>query len=354
MVDNNAVGGMTPRNTGDEQQTPMQNQPQSFTVEDLIEATVRAVMVYDGQRTQGNVPVAPAHPGGNLGLGPLTQQTTPPRFYSNKEIAALIPEFTGSNLNVKIWLERVESVQRVYKVPDEVIQLLAVGKLTQQAKDWYQSKVEFIEMPWDVLKEEIRKMYGVCSDPVTLRRIMEKRRWRKNEKFGSYFHDKVLLGNNAEVLSEAEFCINNTVNRSTGETPSKLLFGRNQLGNIDDNLRLALQSIIGNESENLELLREKASVSIERVQNENKMYYDKRHKEAHVYNVGEYVMVANVDTTPGVNKKLISKYRGPYVIKSILPNDRYVVTDIIGFQNTQMPYDGVLDASRLKPYNVSV
>lgn len=68
------------------------------------------------------------------------------------------------------------------------------------------------------------------------------------------------------------------------------------------------------------------------------------------YKVGDHVMVANVDVTVGVNKKLIPKYKGPYIIEKVLPNDRYVVTDIIGFQNTQIPYDGVLDASRLKPY----
>lgn len=84
----------------------------------------------------------------------------------------------------------------------------------------------------------------------------------------------------------------------------------------------------------------------------NKVYYDKRYK-GHSYNVGDYVMVANVNTTVGVNKKLIPKYRGPCVIKSVLPNDRYIVTDIIGFQNSQTPYDGVLDASCLTPYSTS-
>lgn len=62
-------------------------------------------------------------------------------------------------------------------------------------------------------------------------------------------------------------------------------------------------------------------------------------------------MVANVDNTVGVSKKLIPKYRGPYEIKRVLPNDRYVVSDIMGFQNTQIPYDGILEASRLKPYS---
>lgn len=32
-----------------------------------------------------------------------------------------------------------------------------------------------------------------------------------------------------QILNQAEFSINNTVNRSTGETPAKLLIGVNQL-----------------------------------------------------------------------------------------------------------------------------
>lgn len=67
-----------------------------------------------------------------------------------------------------------------------------------------------------------------------------------------------------------------------------------------------------------------------------------------MYKPGQYVMIVNYNTTVGINKKLIPKYKGPYVIKKVLGNDRYVVTDIIGFQNSQIPYDGAI-----KPYNVS-
>ena len=40
------------------------------------------------------------------------------------------------------------------------------------------------------------------------------------------------------VLELVEFAINNTVYRSTNETPCKLLFGRNQFGIINDKLRV--------------------------------------------------------------------------------------------------------------------
>lgn len=43
-------------------------------------------------------------------------------------------------------------------------------------------------------------------------------------------------------------------------------------------------------------------------------------------------MISNTDVTPGVSKKLIPKYRGPYEVTKCLPNDRYLIKDIEGFQ----------------------
>lgn len=39
-----------------------------------------------------------------------------------------------------------------------------------------------------------------------------------------------------KILLDVEFYFNNAVNRSTAETPSKSLFGRNQLGKIEDKI----------------------------------------------------------------------------------------------------------------------
>ncbi|EFN84568.1 hypothetical protein EAI_13215, partial [Harpegnathos saltator] len=78
--------------------------------------------------------------------------------------------------------------------------------------------------------------------------------------------------------------------------------------------------------------------------------YDHIRKEATVYTIGDDIVIANVDTTPGVNKKFIPKYKGPYIIHKILGSDRYVVRDVPGFQITQLPYNGVVSADHMKPW----
>lgn len=59
-------------------------------------------------------------------------------------------------------------------------------------------------------------------------------------------------------------------------------------------------------------------------------------------------MIRNVDTSIGSNKKLIPKHRGPYVVRKVLVNDQYVITDIDNRQVTQLPYDGVVEAKRIR------
>lgn len=51
-----------------------------------------------------------------------------------------------------------------------------------------------------------------------------------------------------------------------------------------------------------------------------------------------------------MNKKLLNKYKGPYIIKKVLENDRYFITDIEGFQNTQKPFKAVFDPTLMKKW----
>jgi len=51
-----------------------------------------------------------------------------------------------------------------------------------------------------------------------------------------------------------------------------------------------------------------------------------------------------------LKKKLIPKFKGPYTIHKILPNDRYVITDIDGYQVTQIPLNTVISAKDIKPW----
>lgn len=66
-----------------------------------------------------------------------------------------------------------------------------------------------------------------------------------------------------------------------------------------------------------------------------------------VFSEGDFVVIKNVDTTIGKNKKFIPKFKGPYVVQKVLPNDRYVIRDIENCQLTQLPYDGIIESSHM-------
>lgn len=152
------------------------------------------------------------------------------------------------------------------------------------------------------------------------------------------------------ILGKVEFSLNNTISRATNDTPSRLLFGIDQLGEINDCVRLILEENYCNEERNLDEIRIRASHNIVKGQQCNENNYNKRRKDALVYSEGDYVMIKNVDTSAGVNKKLIPKFKGPYVIKKVLDCDRYVISDVEGFQLTQLPYNGVVAPDNMKPY----
>lgn len=151
----------------------------------------------------------------------------------------------------------------------------------------------------------------------------------------------------SRLLSKIEFAINNSVHSSTGETPSKLLFGVDQRGPEVDELTEHLSANI-NPFRDLPTLRKKADDAIKKSQAQNEIQYLKRSIPPYKYKTGDFVVIRNVDTTIGTSKKLIPKYRGPYVVHKVLENDRYVIKDIENCQLTQIPYNSVLEAARMR------
>lgn len=149
-------------------------------------------------------------------------------------------------------------------------------------------------------------------------------------------------------LKHVEYALNNTVQRSISTTPSQLLFGVQQKGpNVDYLTEYLEDSDINGVDRDLTKLRDSASQSISKSQQYSQQWFEENCKPAKRYQKGDFVILRNVDTSVG-NKKLIPKFRGPYEIHKILPNDRYVVRDIEDCQITQLPYDGVVEAKHLK------
>ena len=62
-------------------------------------------------------------------------------------------------------------------------------------------------------------------------------------------------------------------------------------------------------------------------------------------------MIENIVTTPGINKKFLPKYRGPYKISRVLDKNRYVIKDINGgMQLKRIPYLGICSPSNILLY----
>lgn len=155
----------------------------------------------------------------------------------------------------------------------------------------------------------------------------------------------------SNVLKDVEYACNNTISKATNESPSMLLFGIRQRGNVTDELRDALESSGRLDvSRELPRLRERADKQIQKNQSQNQRVYDRRHKVAKKYQVGDKVMVKNFDSTPGISQKLIPRFKGPYQVERVLRNNRYVLKDVEGFQLTQTPYRGTWEAANMRQW----
>ncbi|KAH0809697.1 hypothetical protein GEV33_013094 [Tenebrio molitor] len=86
------------------------------------------------------------------------------------------------------------------------------------------------------------------------------------------------------LLGEVEFAFNNSINRSTGVTPSHLLYGTNQIGGTNDNLRLFLEQQ-QNKKRDFEEIRQHAVDKVHEVNTYNENYYNKHHKPPTQYKV---------------------------------------------------------------------
>lgn len=153
-----------------------------------------------------------------------------------------------------------------------------------------------------------------------------------------------------KMIEQVEHAVNNTINKSTGKTPSQLLFGVDQRGLITDVLKDVVSEQKCDAARDLESLRAEAAANNLKAQASQKKAHDKKRKAPHVYAVDDLVMIRNYDSTPGVSKKLIPAFKGPYKIEKVLRNNRYVVADVPGFQNTQRPYSGVWEPANMRPW----
>jgi len=67
-----------------------------------------------------------------------------------------------------------------------------------------------------------------------------------------------------------------------------------------------------------------------------------------LYEEGDLVLIKVLQHKPGTNTKLAPQYKGPYRVKAVLNKNRFVITDISGYNLTQKPLNTILSADKLK------
>ncbi|XP_039227284.1 uncharacterized protein LOC120320788 [Drosophila yakuba] len=229
---------------------------------------------------------------------------------------------------------------------------------TREARDALSKYFDFYSRPHRIISDR-----GTCFTSLEFTTFCQERDTGAPQANGQVERvNRVLtpmLGKLAEPLSQSdwyklldkvEYAINNAVHSSTQVAPSVLLFGVVQKGPVVDELSEYLENKFNDEPRDLVSICENASVNIQNSQIRNEESYSRKHKAPREYQVGDYVAIRNVDTTAGINKKFAPKYRGPYRISRVFDNDRYEVVDIDDCQLTQLPFRGVLEPARLKPW----
>lgn len=98
-------------------------------------------------------------------------------------------------------------------------------------------------------------------------------------------------------------------------------------------------------------VREKAIAINRAIQIYNKKKYDSECKINTKYQEGDLVYIPH-HVIPGSSSKLQAQFKGPYIVRKTLPNNRYVVSDVDGIQLTRVPFTGVFDPVNMKLWDM--
>lgn len=144
---------------------------------------------------------------------------------------------------------------------------------------------------------------------------------------GAMNHDKP-NGIWDEHLPDIQLGINTTVHSTTKKTPTELLFGKTVTNPSQGIFNEIISDTTPPNQLPLSEIRSEASELIKEKQSRDKNTFDKHRKKNVSFKIGDLVRVIRAATgIKGQSKKLEPKCRGPYRVKKVLPNDRYVVED---------------------------
>ena len=150
-------------------------------------------------------------------------------------------------------------------------------------------------------------------------------------------------------VKQLQWGINNTVHKATKQTPFALLFNYVPKSITGDELGDELQQMFDRK---IEEKRHKAIKDLRQDQEKQRMRYNAKRAKATQYQPGDLVVILRNPEATGQSLKLAPKYKGPYIVTEVLPNDRYRVEDLPELQRTQKFYSGTVPPDKMKRYQV--
>lgn len=154
-----------------------------------------------------------------------------------------------------------------------------------------------------------------------------------------------------EHVPDIQIGLNTTIHKTTGKSPSELLFGFNINSRTENVMNEVINETRGSVRENLEEVRSVASKRIVEQQEKDKAKFDSKRVLNVKYEDGDLVCVKRNVPSDGKSKKLAVKFQGPYRISKVLPNDRFLIEDTpltrkIGSRR----YESIVAIDKLKPW----
>lgn len=150
-------------------------------------------------------------------------------------------------------------------------------------------------------------------------------------------------------LGKIQWGLNNILQKTTGRTPSEVLFGTSMSSEINP----ILNEVTKDSRENCDItaICEEVKKRIDNEQVKQKQVYDRNRVPARIYVKSELVKVTKTCfNNDGQSKKLMPSFIGPYRVTTVLGRDRYKVAPIPGLTSIQNKRPTTVAADHMMPW----
>jgi len=117
-------------------------------------------------------------------------------------IAELLPEFDGTMGDFRMWRNKLKILEQTYQLNDNHMKILIGLRLRGKALVWLHSADEYMLLSSEELLKGLEAMFDRQVDSMILHEKFRTRKWRKDESFSDYMHEKIILGNRVPIAEK--------------------------------------------------------------------------------------------------------------------------------------------------------